>query len=324
MPPPGRGGPGASDAVLQKDPLNPKVLLMPQDKNDDGLHSLLSILEMPDAPIQTWVLPRADSAKGVVAEHRFDSTALGSPRPIRVYTPPGFNRSGQPYPVLVLSDGDAYSRVMATPTVLDNLIAAKRIPPIVAVMIYNFDFDGSRPRELGGNPTYNQFLTRELMPWVRKEFHGTSDPRQTIIGGVSMGGFAAAFAALRHPETFGNLLSQSGSLWFTPGGSSPSVDPSWIIQQYVTSPVLPVRFYLAAGSLELDHSGQGSMTLIPARRMRDVLQARGYSVRLQEFHGGHDQVNWRENIAEGLIWLLGTPPTTAAPASPVPRGLPRQ
>jgi enterochelin esterase-like enzyme len=74
---------------------------------------------------------------------------------------------------------------------------------------------------------------------------------------------------------------------------------------FVTSPKLPLRFYLDAGSMELDRSGQGGAILVPNRHLRDVLRAKGYEVFYQEFIGGHDYLSWRETLADGLILLLG-------------------
>lgn len=41
------------------------------------------------------------------------------------------------YPLLVLLDGRTYTGPVPMPTILDNLIAASRIPPVVAVFIGN-------------------------------------------------------------------------------------------------------------------------------------------------------------------------------------------
>jgi len=39
--------------------------------------------------------------------------------------------------------------------------------------------------------------------------------------------------------------------------------------------------------------------------MRDVLEAKGYSVVYSEFAGGHAYLNWRGSLADGLIVLAG-------------------
>jgi uncharacterized protein (TIGR03067 family) len=44
-----------------------------------------------------------------------------------------------------------------------------------------------------------------------------------------------------------------------------------------------------------------------SRHLRDVLLAKDYEVHYQEFAGGHDFLNWRGSLAEGLLVLLGTP-----------------
>jgi enterochelin esterase-like enzyme len=70
---------------------------------------------------------------------------------------------------------------------------------------------------------------------------------------------------------------------------------------------LGLRFYMDAGTNELDMSGNGGGILIPNRQLRDVLRAKGYQVAYQEFVGDHDYINWRGTLADGLIALFGQP-----------------
>ena len=64
--------------------------------------------------------------------HKIASRRLGNDRRIYVYTPPGHDKGGAPYPLVVLFDGLDYLSTTPTPTILDNLIAQKRVPPTVA------------------------------------------------------------------------------------------------------------------------------------------------------------------------------------------------
>jgi enterochelin esterase-like enzyme len=135
------------------------------------------------------------------------------------------------------------------------------------------------------------------------------DPRQTVIGGSSLGGVAATCAALHHPQTFGNVLSESGAYHRAPAKTSSDsetdYEPYWIVKQFITSRKLPLRFYLDAGTEEFNPAFSGSI-LVGNQTLRDVLLAKGYEVHFQEFAGGHDYLSWRGTLSDGLLALMGT------------------
>jgi enterochelin esterase family protein len=305
----------------QRDPLNPKAIWDSAENPDLPLHRGSSTLDMPDEPPQPWAGKREGTPAGEIVKQEFASAFLKNTRPIFVYLPPGYSKNAQPYDLLVVFDGQTFIDIVPTPTTLDNLISEKRIAPTVALIVGNVN--GMRGTELPCNPTFAEFLHSELIPWLRRNYNVTRDPQRVTIGGCSYGGLAATCAAYRHPETFGNVLSQSGSYWWTPPPDpskpdtfTPGADPSYVAQLFVNSPKLPLRFYLDAGSLELDRDGDGSSILVTNRHLRDVLRAKGYEVFYQEFQGGHDYLSWRGTIADGLIVLGGksaeqTPPGSA-------------
>ena len=94
------------------------------------------------------------------------------------------------------------------PTILDNLIADKRIRPAVAVF---FDHPPGRRTASRGSEGFADFLATELIPKIRGEMKLSADPKNTIIGGASAGGLCAAFVGLRHPEVVGGVIAQSGA-----------------------------------------------------------------------------------------------------------------
>ncbi len=304
------------DAATEPDPLNPKRWAVRGDDPDTPQHRGYSVVEMPEAPVQPWLEKRPAVPHGHIERRDFTSTLLKNKREIDVYLPPGYSRNAKPYGLLLLFDASIYlnsernGTVVPTPTILDNLISESRIPPIIALFIDN-PLD-TRSSELTCNPTFADFLNSELVPWVRHFYNVTADPRRTVVGGSSFGGLAASCAGLRHPETFGNILSQSGAYWWTPPKRNPSdsdPEPDWMAKQFIASPRMPLRFYMDAGSDELDLTGNGGDILIPNRNLRDVLLAKGYEVHYQEFDGGHDGLSWRGTLADGLILLMGRIPT---------------
>lgn len=123
------------------------------------------------------------------------------------------------------------------------------------------------------------------------------------MAGSSFGGLAATCAALRHPEVFGKVLSQSGSYWW-----HPSDDPEheWVARRIVDEPPAGVRFYMDIGLLESGPTrGGGPSMLVTNRHLRDVLRAKGLDVTYRELSGGHDYIVWRGTLADGLIDLIG-------------------
>ena len=297
--------------AAQLDPFNPKHWLASSRDPDVPQHLGFSAVEMPGAPPQPWVTQRKGVPTGKVEKFQFKSAMVKNEREVAVYTPAGYSKDAKPYALFVLFDEKPYldDKIVPTPTILDNLIAENRIPPIIAVFIDNPSGD-TRSRELPCNPAFADFLNSELVPWVRQLFNVTNDPRQTVVGGSSLGGLAAAYAGFRHPETFGNILSQSGAYFWSPPRSDnpndfdPNAEP-WLPNQYIMSPRLPLRFYMDTGSDDTDFAGHYG-TLVQSRDMRDVLLAKGYEVHYQEFQGGHDYLSWRGTLADGLIALTGS------------------
>jgi len=302
-------------ATVQGDPLNPRRWGCSQP--NATRHDCQSMVELPGAPPQPWIVRNDKVPAGKVDKHKIASDLLKNERNLSVYTPPDYRANARPYALLVLFDESAYLNNVPTPVILDNLIAAGRIPPMVAVLIANPSQD-TRNKELPPNPAFADFLATELLPWVHARYTVTSDPKLTTVAGSSYGGIAATYAGLRHPDVFGNVLCQSGSFWWAPERSGfvdadATTETGWLAKEFIKSPKLPLRFWMDAGVFEVDSRGTGGAILEPSRHMRDVLLAKGYEVHYQQFNSGHDYLNWRGTLADGLIALVGT--ETARPPS---------
>ena len=281
-------------------PLNPSNMKFAFDEKGTGRMEL-SIAAMPFGQEPAWNVKQPNVPTGRVEAHQFKSAILAREKKIWIYTPPVAEKSAQnPYGLLVLFDGYAYQNWFPTPTILDNMIHAGKMPPLIAVMIDN-------PREvriseLLYNPAFVEFVSKELLPWVHEHWNVTRDPSNTIVGGYSAGGAAAAFFALERPDVFGNVLSQSGAFW----QGNKDVKWEWLTSSYKASPKLPVRFFLEAGVLE-DISKDGPTLLAANRRFVEVLKSKGYAATYEEVGGTHEPVHWRGTLAKGLFALAGVP-----------------
>ena len=279
-------------ANYRRDPLNPN-------------RHMGSLVELPDAPSQPWIVVNPEAPKGeTTAEQAFASAVLGNERKVGVYVPPGYEAKGAAYPMLTVFDHSTYTTVIPTPRILNNLIHAGKIPPVVAVFVGNAP--GMRNTELPCNENFARFLATELMPWVRERYNVSTDPSRNVIAGSSFGGLAASFVAFRYPELFGNVLSQSGSYWWSPTTNTTflahEVEGEWLTRQYAAAAPKSIRFFIEVG---LNEFGAPSMVIVN-RHFRDVLTAKGYEVvKYDEFNGGHEVLNWRGSFADGLVALMG-------------------
>jgi len=284
----------------QRDPKNPLTLIFPALKSDPELK--VSIVELPKAPTQPWIKKQPHVKSGSIERHSIKSEILKNERDVWIYKPHGYSSTGNPYPLLLVFDGEAYTNVVPTPTILDNLISSKKIPPVVGVFVSSLKMP-VRNQELPCYPPFLSFLKDELIPWFSENLNLSKDPSQRIVAGSSYGGLAAGYVAYSCPDQFGCVLSQSGSFAWR---SDPSKESGWLIRQFAISPKLPIKFYLEAGLLERHYFAESDGSILNVNRhMRNVLQAKGYELTYHEFCGGHDYVCWRGSLADGLMSFIG-------------------
>lgn len=295
--------------ALKFDPLNPKKLVAERDpENPDATVIEGSVAEFPEARPEPWITRMPAVAAGTVEMHWLDSSRLHNRRRIWTYLPPGYDPKHAAYPVLICFDGFLYASPSAAaggipaPTILDNLIAAHRIPPMVAIFVdsiwklRNVEQTNHRP--------FVDFLAEELLPWARNHWNVTTDPRRTIVTGVSSGGLTSSYAALERPDVFGNVLSQSGAYWRGNEGDQQHFE--WVPQQFEKSPKLPIRFVIQVGAGELSPAPNGGPRMVDTNgHLRDILLAKGYEVHFAEEPGAHEPISWRDGLSDGLILLAG-------------------
>jgi enterochelin esterase-like enzyme len=268
----------------------------------DDITSFVSLAEAPD---ERAAHKRPDIARGWIERHTFRSELMGNERSVWVYTPPGYAASGdQTYPLLVAFDGGWALTRVPTQRLLDSLLADGRIKPTIAVFIDNPTAD-SRNVELPCNETFARFVEEELLPWVRQGYRIAASPADHYVTGASYGGLAAMWFGFQLPHLFGNVISQAASLWWGPGfrmdvpRSAGGYEPEWLIAQYRASPRLPVRFWMEIGLME-----DPALMIEPNRRMKALLDEKGYDVTYSEPCGGHDTALWRGTLGLALAKML--------------------
>jgi len=183
-------------------------------------------------------------------------------RSIGVYVPAHYER-GTEAPFIVIGDGGstAYKDLAAT---LDNLIAERRVPPMIAIQIGNGgqDAQGSqRGREYDVvSGIYTEFVEREVLPLVeqRADVKLTKNPEGRATMGLSSSGAAAFTMAWFYPDLYRRVLAFS---------------PTMVNQQWPHDPALrggawEYHSSWAGGSDGSDTSGAPLIPNAPAKPIR--------------------------------------------------------
>lgn len=189
------------DGVRTIDPHNPRVKLW--------LGGAASLVEVPaEAPTYYDV---QDVPHGDLHVHWFRSSASNRPRRVFVYTPPGYAASGERlYPVLYLlhgagDDESTWSEVGRAPLILDNLIAAGKVEPMIVVMPNGHPVRFGEASRGTGNRNTELFvdeLVKDVIPLIESRYRVHKDRRKRAIAGLSMGGGQSLAAGLSRAELF--------------------------------------------------------------------------------------------------------------------------
>ena len=240
----------------------------------------------------TW---RASASNGTIDAMEFTSKLLNRSHPVFVYRPHGYDRSRRFYPSLYVLDGGDYLSLGMMATVLDNLIACRRIRPIIVVFVEprtNVTRPATNKRTIDYtlSDVFVSSLTRELRQMIEGKYRVKPEEKDRAIMGASLGGLLATYAAYKHPRVFSLCAAQSPSYWWRNQS---------VTRMIADGPVRPVKFYLDTGTI------QDSLDL--TRAMRNVLQRKGYRYSYSEYHEGHNWGNWRARIASILEYFWGLP-----------------
>lgn len=321
-----RGAPGMNPPVDADGDflIGPDYLPAPELKVVEGV---------PQGKVQQFVMDSKDSKffNPGIARDTFGTVDPNNPktlivqthaidyqRPITVYVPAQYV-PGTAAPFLVTHDGPGMGKPdTMLPRVLDNLIAQKRVPAMIAIMIAHGGGDAQgheRGREYDTmSGTFAEFIEAEVLPLVEINYgvRLTKDPEGRAVMGNSSGGSAALIMAWYHPEWYHRVITYSGTFvnqqWpfnpETPGGAWDFHDK--LIPQ---SEHKPIRLWMEVGDRDLLNPNvmrDGMHDWVEANnRMAKALKAKGYHYQyVYALDAGHvDRKAREQTLPQALEWV---------------------
>lgn len=272
--------------------------------------------------------PRPEVPKGKVIQFTMQSTeskmypgiAKDKPgqvvpysRSVSVYVPAGYVE-GKPAPFFVSQDSMGRGEL---PTILDNMIADKRLPPLVAVMINSGGGDaqgserGLEYDTVSGK--YAEFIETEVLPRITRDYKiaFTKDPNGRMSMGGSSGAACAFTMAWFHPEWYHRVLLYSGTFVNQQSPLNPETPHgAWEYHENLIPKAKrkPIRIWTHVGEFDIRYKDPESTYhnwVMANQRMAAVLKAKKYHYQyVFARNSGHvDGRVVRQTLPQALEWV---------------------
>jgi len=229
----------------------------------------------------------------------------GVKRTIHVYLPPGYANDTLEYPVIYMMDGESAFDMMenmATEWQIDEVIDSTVAAGGRGAIVVGIEDSDSRDEEYTPWPIddcpnahgeqYINWVAQTFKPWIDTNFRTLPEAAYTTIGGISRSGMMAYYAIMSHPETFGQALIQSPSMW---------VDEARLLAMEPAGDMSEKRVFVSVGELE--------STMVPlAQKAYDRLAAVGVPEPNRKMVVlpalGHWHLTWQQSFKQAYPWLM--------------------
>ena len=250
-------------------------------------------------PPEGFDKPREGIERGKLERVDYESKTIGVKRWMQVYTPPGYSKDKK-YPVLYLLHGiggnerEEWARGGVPHVILDNLIADKRIEPMILVLP-NGNATTNRPAaaDPGGSGSRRGFgdltgwgkpfendLIKDIIPFIESHYSVRAGRENRALAGLSMGGGQSLNIGLGNLDVFA---------WIGGFSSAPNTSPP---EQLVAEAEKAVRqlklLYISCGNKDgLIRVSQGVHGYLKEKNVPHIWHVDEH---------GHDFQHWKKGF----------------------------
>jgi enterochelin esterase-like enzyme len=243
-----------------------------------------------------------DVPHGSLTHRWYDSKSLGKDRRINIYTPPGYEKSDEKYPVLYLlhgggGDEDEWVTFGRATQILDNLISQGKAKPIIVVMPNGHTGMEAAPGESSWGFYKPEHLTsdkehpgdfeagfKEIIDFVESNYRVIPDKAHRAIAGLSMGGAHTINISRYYENTFDYVGAFSAAV----SGVENRTEPVYTnfdatLQKQINNGVK--LYWIGIGKDDFLYNAN--------KGFRAKLDRMGLKYTYVETDGGHIWKNWR-------------------------------
>jgi len=297
------------DGIRTIDPSNPLIVR-------DGVR-YASVLVIPGRESELYTVKNVPH--GNLTKEWYNSPTLKMDRRMYVYTPAGYNKNLDKYPVLYLHHGgggdeDAWATMGRAVQIADNLIAQGMVRPMIIVMPNGNATEVAAitevqranrsqnsfpaPQSTGGG--YEASIVNDIIPYIETNYRALASQENRAIAGLSMGGGQTFNIGLRNTDKFAWIGIFSSGMFGSVQGGYGAFDPEQQIPGLLTKPgdfnQSLKLFYISCG--EQDPRYEYTQKAV------DTFNENKLNVIFQGFPGAHEWKVWRLSLADFLPRLF--------------------
>lgn len=287
---------GGSNWIL--DPANPYTQMSGFGDNSE--------LRMPNWQVSPWLVRTPGIATGKLSANiRFTSQKLGYVTQYRVYTPAGYD-SLQSLSVLYVTDGHEYAgdAMGSLIIILDNLIAARLIEPVIVIFLDPRNPDNTsqnrRMTEYNLHKPFLDYVCDELVPVIDAAYRTAATASTRGILGTSMGGLNSAYFGAKRHDVFTRIAIQS-----------PAFQANTTVYGLYDTDRMPLKIFLSTGLI-------GDTQTQAETLLNNYLIPKDYEHQYKPVNEGHSWGNWRALNDDVLLYLFPPKQPVSVPEAEKP------
>ncbi len=271
-----------------------------------------------DTPVAATLEKTQDDSERII-KISLSSKALDREMKVNIYLPKDYSDKNK-YPVLYLIHGytgneDSWMPDLKLDKKADALIDSKEIEPliIVAPQIDNsYGINSSGPESSFSSfntGMYEDYLYKELIPYIDATYSTVSSREGRYIGGMSMGGWVALHMAFTYADAFSKVGGHSPAIFLDgyAGGAMSFVYPTDELRNERDPLRVAENKDLTGLKVYLDCGAQDSYKFFEGcDKLNNLLVSKGVESEYYLNQGEHDGAYWEANIEKYLIFYAGT------------------
>ncbi len=215
--------------------------------------------------------------------------------PYIIYLPKGYG-NGEKYPVWYGLNSYSTKEDMwinnGINIAADELIEAGEIEPIIMVFPYTKDatlkeIEKDLEDGIVDEREFDQFLCKELVPYIDTHFYTTSKPEGRFIGGFSLGGMIALRTAFHHTDLFSKVGGYSAGVLYNDFSGNQLEE--WLYPNEAIDDIntFDKKKGFQKLSIQLDAGNSNDPFAVGLESLHEALLKRGIASEFELYDGGH-------------------------------------